>query len=262
MKTELVIKGAIERALSGRSCLIDFWQEGLLAPWSYYGDGCATDIPVGTGAQLEIGATELSRLVAGLWTATLELQVRTPGAGGLATLIFSFDLTITDQNAVAIYFPEFEHVSPLVQLNASYDPIGQTIGGRTILDMCLYDGLGSQSQYLGVTVRDITGHPPGPSGYSLWHNDGGTDDTRRLDYAVSLAHNGATVPLPSGVEQQLHGIDTARLRLVLLPGMNQPVFCVPTPLTFDIPRVPISTQQPGVYFGEVQVELRVPTTTP
>jgi len=68
--------------------------------------------------------------------------------------------------------------------------------------------------------------------------------------------------MPNGVEQQLHGIDTAQLRLVMLPGMRQPVFCVPTPITFDIPRVPISTQQAGTYFGELQVELRVPTTTP
>jgi hypothetical protein len=44
--------------------------------------------------------------------------------------------------------------------------------------------------------------------------------------------------------------------------MSQPVFCVPTPITFDIPRVPISTQQAGTYFGELQVELRVPTVTP
>ncbi|MCO7463371.1 MULTISPECIES: CfaE/CblD family pilus tip adhesin [Stenotrophomonas] len=262
MRTELSVQGGVQRALSGRSCLGDFWHTGIFAPWSHYSANCAFDWPVGTGGQLSLSQRELSKLVAGVWSATLELQVRTPRFHDLATLTFTFDLTITDRNAVSIYFPAFHNVTPLVQLNAAYDPIGQTVGGRTVLDMCLYDGLGSQAQYLGVTVRDRGGHPPGPSGYSLWHTDGGTDDTRRLDYTVSLAHSGATVRMPNGVEQQLHGIDSAQLRLVILPGMSQPVFCVPTPITFDIPRVPISTQQAGTYFGELQVELRVPTTTP
>jgi len=262
MRTELSVQGGVERALSGRSCLGDFWHNGIYAPWSHYSASCAFDWPVGTGGQLSLSQRELSKLVAGVWSATLELEVRTPRFHDLATLTFTFDLTITDRNAVSIYFPAFHNVTPLVQLNAAYDPIGQTVGGRTVLEMCLYDGLGSQAQYLGVTVRDRGGHPPGPSGYSLWHTDGGTDDTRRLDYTVSLAHSGATVRMPNGVEQQLHGIDSAQLRLVILPGMSQPVFCVPTPITFDIPRVPISAQQAGTYFGELQVELRVPTTTP
>lgn len=262
MRTDLIVRGAVERALSGRSCLNDFWQDGLLAPWSSYAQGCGFDTPTGTGALLSIDAGQLSNLVAGVWAATLELHVQTPTTRDIATQIFTFDLTITDRNAVSIYFPAFHHITPLVQLNAAYDPIGRTVGGRTVLEMCLYDGLGSQAQYLGVTVRDRSGRPSGPSGYSLWHTDGGSDDTRRLDYTVTLDHNGAPVSMPNGVEQQLHGIDTAQLRLVLLPGMSQPVFCVPTPITFDIPRVPISTQQAGTYFGELQVELRVPTVTP
>ncbi|MGO4610935.1 CfaE/CblD family pilus tip adhesin, partial [Variovorax sp. 2RAF20] len=63
----------------------------------------------------------------------------------LADYSFSFDFTITDHNAVSIYFPLFDQVNPHVGLNLQYDPIAQTIGGRTQLDMCLYDGLGSQS---------------------------------------------------------------------------------------------------------------------
>ncbi len=174
----------------------------------------------------------------------------------------SFDFTITDHNAVSIYFPLFDQVTPHVGLNLQYDPIAQTIGGRTQLDMCLYDGLGSQSSYLGVTVRDSGAQPPGPSGYSVWHVDGGSDTTQRVDYTVTLDHNGSAVPMRNGVEQLLHGIDTARLRLVLLPGMTQPVFCVPTPLTLETPRVPVSTKRPGYYSGDLKVELRVPTVTP
>lgn len=262
MTTNVSVRGWINRAMETRVCGA-YWLTPVRPPWIAAGDECGGDPTVGTRAGLIIPDSELSRLVAGHWDAVLIMTLHDELAGApVATYRFDFDLTITDRNAVSIYFPAFENVSPLVRLNADYDPIGHTVGGRTVLDMCLYDGLGSQAEYLGVTVRDRGGHPPGPSGYSLWHTDGGTDDTRRLDYAVSLAHSGATVPMPNGVEQHLYGIDTAQLRLVMLPGMRQPVFCVPTPITFDIPRVPISTQQAGTYFGELQVELRVPTTTP
>ncbi len=227
------------------------------------GDLCAGYWSVGTGASLIIPAHELDRLVAGQWTATLVLRLHAEQKGApIADYTFNFDFTITDHNAVSIYFPAFPNVSPLVALNAGYDPISQTIGGRTGLDMCLYDGLGSQAQYLGVTVRDTGTRPPGPSGFSLWHDTAGNDDSQRLDYTVTLDHNGTTVPLTNGVEEQLHGIDTAQLRLVMLPGMSQPVFCVPTPMTLDIPRVPVSTKRSGIYWGDLKVELRVPTATP
>ncbi len=202
-------------------------------------------------------------MVAGHWRAELLLDLRVdPKQAAVHTNTVSFDFTITDYNAVSIYFPLFDQVTPHVGLNLQYDPIAQTVGGRTQLDMCLYDGLGSQSQYLGVTVRDSGPRPPGPSGYSVWHTDGGSDATQRVDYTVTLDHNGSALPMRNGVEQLLHGIDTAKLRLVLLPGMTQPVFCVPTPLTLDTPRVPVSSKRPGYYDGDLKVELRVPTVTP
>ncbi|QZN80191.1 CblD family pilus biogenesis initiator protein [Stenotrophomonas sp. DR822] len=207
--------------------------------------------------------SELNRLVAGRWRAQLMLAMHGEIAGApLAEYSFAFEFSITDHNAVSIYFPLFDQVTPHVGLNLQYDPIAQTIGGRTQLDMCLYDGLGSQSAYLGVTVRDSGAQPPGPSGYSVWHVDGGSDASQRVDYTVTLDHNGSSLPMRNGVEQLLHGIDTARLRLVLLPGMTQPVFCVPTPLTLETPRVPVSTKRPGYYSGDLKVELRVPTVTP
>ncbi|MEN5264583.1 CfaE/CblD family pilus tip adhesin [Stenotrophomonas sp. TWI587] len=262
LRTEIALKGAVQRAMSGRSCLVDFWQSAIYAPWSSYGANCASDVPSGTGVQLGVSRDELAKLVAGVWSAKLELHLQTPTRRSIATYSFNFELTITDHNAVSIYFPAFPNVSPLVALNAGYDPISRTIGGRTVLDMCLYDGLGSQAQYLGVTVRDTGTRPPGPSGFSLWHDTAGNDDSQHLDYTVTLDHNGTTVPLTNGVEEQLHGIDTAQLRLVMLPGMSQPVFCVPTPMTLDIPRVPVSTKRSGIYWGDLKVELRVPTATP
>ncbi|HEQ1704942.1 pilin protein [Stenotrophomonas sp. GD03701] len=262
MRVELGLQAGLERALSGRSCLGDFWQEGIRAPWSTFAPECSTDSAVGTGAQIALFATELEKLVAGIWTATLELRANTPDARNLATYTYRFTLTITDYDAVSIYLPEFQEAAPTVGLNLSYDPIARTVGGRAHLDMCLYDGLGSQSEYLGVTVRDSGTRPPGPTGYSVWHTDGAGGDSQRMDYTVTLDHNGARIPLRNGVEEQLRNIDTARLRLVMLPGMSQPVFCVPTPLTLDTPRVPIDEKRSGAYQGDLKVELRLPTSRP
>lgn len=260
---EIQLLGFLARAMPGRACSGDFWGQAELPPWSSSSAECGQEWPIGTGAHLELPGSEIERLVAGTWEAVAFLDLHEAVNGPvLATYSFKFDFTITDYNAVSIYFPLFDQVTPHVGLNLQYDPIAQTVGGRTQLDMCLYDGLGSQSQYLGVTVRDSGPRPPGPSGYSVWHTDGGSDATQRVDYTITLDHNGSALPMRNGVEQLLHGIDTAKLRLVLLPGMTQPVFCVPTPLTLDTPRVPVSSKRPGYYDGDLKVELRVPTVTP
>ncbi len=211
---------------------------------------------------MHLPSTELVRLVAGHWDAEVRLKLRDNSGLVLATYSFSLDFTITDYDAVSIYLPEFQEAAPTVGLNLSYDPIARTVGGRAHLYMCLYDGLGSQSEYLGVTVRDSGTRPPGPTGYSVWHTDGAGGDSQRMDYTVILDHNGARIPLRNGVEEQLRNIDTARLRLVMLPGMSQPVFCVPTPLTLDTPRVPIDEKRSGAYQGDLKVELRLPTSRP
>ncbi|WP_295572589.1 CfaE/CblD family pilus tip adhesin [uncultured Stenotrophomonas sp.] len=262
LRTEISLDGAVQRAMSGRACLGDFWQNALYAPWSSYGVRCASDLPAGTGGQLRLSGEEVAKLVAGHWQATLELGLMTPRNGNVATYIFNFDFTITDHNAASIYFPQFESTTPLVNLDARYDPIQQTVGGRTVVEMCLYDGLGSQASYLAVTARDISPRSAGNSGFSLWHDSSGSDPSQRLDYTVTLDHNGARVPLSNGVEEQLTGIDSSQLRLVMLPGMSQPVFCVNTPMTLDMPRVPSTSKRSGIYWGDLQLELRVPAGTP
>lgn len=263
LSTEVRVKGWLRRILSGRACSNDFWATAIRPMESAYWDMCGIDSPLGTGVTLVLPQEELSLLVAGHWRAELLLDLRVdPKQAAVHTNAVSFDFTITDHNAVSIYFPLFDQVTPHVGLNLQYDPIAQTVSGSTKVDMCLYDGLGSQSQYLGITVRDSGARLPGPSGYSVWHTDGGSDATQRVDYTVTLDHSGTAIPLRNGVEQLLHGIDTAKLRLVMLPGMTQPVFCVPTPITLDTPRVSVSTKRPGHYSGDLKVELRVPTATP
>lgn len=264
LQIELPVVGYLNRAMPGRRCSSDSWSGNAIPLWSASIWECATEWPIGTGASLRISARDLEGLVAGTWKASLALDLfANIGEAKLATYEFDFDFTITDRDAVAIYFPHFDEISPHVGMNLRYDPITQTVGGGTTVDMCLYDGLGSQAPYLGVTVRDSGGRAPGPSGFSAWHRDsGGSGDNARLDYNVTLDYNGAPLPMRNGVEEQLTGIDTAKLKLVVLPGMSQPVFCVDTPLRLNMPRVPIAEKQPGYYRGDLKVELRVPTGVP
>lgn len=262
MVVDVEVRGSLLRADATLACDSDYWSAYLRPLWSSDAPECNFQLPVGTGAALQIPTQELRKLVAGKWTASLLLDLRLPPAQHIANFTFTFDFTITDHDAVSIYFPEFPQTTPNVDLNLSYDPLAQTVGGRKPLDMCLYDGLGSQSDYLGLTVTDTSGRAPGPLGYSLWHDDGGNGDDQRLDYMIELEHAGARRRMSNGVEEQLRGIDTAKLRLVLLPGMTQPVFCVPTPLLLTTPRVPITEQRAGGYQGQLKVELRLPTSRP
>lgn len=263
LRTDLQVVGALQRAYGDRRCFTDYWESTERPLSTSYSPACIGTPPAGTGVQLELPQHELEKLVAGRWEAELTLDVRVDSNGAApASHVFAFDLTVTDHNAVAIYFPAFDQVTPLVGLNLRYDPIRQTVAGRAVLDMCLYDGVGSQSQYIGVTVRDPVARGAGPGGYAAWHQDGGVDDSQRLDYTVVLEHAGARLPMANGVEQLLRGIDSAQLRLVMLPGMAYPVYCVPTPLELVTPSVPASSKRPGYFSGDLQVEMRLPSSVP
>ncbi len=260
--TEIAVHGAILRADPNGACSTDMWKQDTQPLHTSYASRCSFFDVAGTSAQIWIAGSEMERLVAGKWQGRLELNLRSPIDDMLGTYRFNLELTITDHNAVSIYFPQYESASPLVNLDARFDPISQTVGGRIKMEMCLYDGLGSQAAYLGVTARDKGTRTPGPTGFSLWHPAAGTDDSQRLDYTVTIEHNGAPFSMANGIEQQLTGIDSANLRPVVLPGMSQAVYCVPTPMTLEIPRVPVASKQSGTYWGDLVIELRVPTATP
>lgn len=263
LNTDVLVTGSLQRAYGDIRCYRDFWNNVDRPLTTTMSPQCIDSYATGTGAEMALPGYELEKLVAGHWIGKLSLDLRTESSGPVvATYEFDFDLTITDHNAVSIYLPQFESTTPLVNLDARYDPIQQTVGGRTVVEMCLYDGLGSQASYLAVTARDISPRSAGNSGFSLWHDSSGSDASQRLDYTITLDHNGARVPLNNGVEEQLTGIDSSQLRLVMLPGMRQPVFCVDTPMTLDMPRVPSTSKRSGIYWGDLQLELRVPAGTP
>ncbi|QGL77539.1 MULTISPECIES: CfaE/CblD family pilus tip adhesin [Stenotrophomonas] len=263
LRIEIRALGSLQRVMSDWGCGTDYWDtlQRVLHSASWY--TCGADQPIGTGVRLSVPAEELARLVAGHWKATMRLNIRAdPAAAPVATATFNFDFTVTDYDAISIYFPGFDGVAPLVNMDLRYDPIRKVVAGRKDVDMCLYDGVGSQSEFLGVTVRDSGPRPPPGRDFAVWHQDGGSDDTQRLDYQVGLSYGGNLLAMKHGEEQLLRGIDSAQLRMVLLPGISQPVYCVPTPLTLETPPTPIASKRPGLYDGELTVELRVPTAKP
>ncbi|MBH1579455.1 pilin protein [Stenotrophomonas maltophilia] len=263
LRTEIRALGSLQRIMSDWGCAVDYWDtlQRVLHSASWY--TCGADQPIGTGVRLSVPSRELSRLVAGHWKATMRLNIKAdPAASPVATATFNFDFTVTDYDAISIYFPGFDGIAPLVNMDLRYDPIRKVVGGYKEVDMCLYDGVGSQSEFLGVTVRDSGPRPPPGRDFAVWHADGGSDDTQRLDYQVGLKYGGNLLAMKHGEEQLLRGIDSAQLRLVMLPGINQPVYCVPTPLVLETPPTPIASKRPGLYDGELTVELRVPTAKP
>ncbi|MBH1738068.1 pilin protein [Stenotrophomonas maltophilia] len=253
---------SIYRADSTQICSLDYFRDTRYAIWSSHSRPCGSDYAVGTGLTIAIAGDSIARLVAGRWRGSLELNLRMPPGRHLAKYIVNFDFTVTDYDAISIYFPGFDGIAPLVNMDLRYDPIRKMVGGYKEVDMCLYDGVGSQSEFLGVTVRDSGPRPPPGRDFAVWHGDGGSDDTQRLDYQVGLKYGGNLLAMKHGEEQLLRGIDSAQLRLVMLPGINQPVYCVPTPLVLETPPTPIASKRPGLYDGELTVELRVPTAKP
>ncbi|HIE1100305.1 MULTISPECIES: CfaE/CblD family pilus tip adhesin [Stenotrophomonas] len=252
---------ALYRADSSNACSLGYWAPGTFGISSSVSPTC-DPVPAGTGKSLALRAADLSKLTAGHWKGTLELRLRRPPAEHLATYVFNFDFTVTDHDAALIYLPAFEYGNAHVNLDLRYDPIAKMIGGRKDVDMCLYDGVGSSSEYLGVTVRDAGPHPSGGDGFSVWHPDTTGDESERVDFDVLLDYAGNKRRMRNGVEEQLHGVDSAALRLVKLPKLDQPVYCVPTPLTLLTPQFPSTSKRQGVYSGELKVELRVPAARP
>lgn len=266
LRTELAVSGHLVRADATIACYTQYWESGTRSLSTSEGQECFGSLPVGTGATLLVRGEELAKLVAGRWNATLRLELRNTSAAPLARYTFNFDLTITDHDKANIYFPASDNITPLVNLNVAYLPVPSPphVEGGTSLDMCLYDGLGSQIPYLEVTIRDDGKDAPGraPGMHSVWHHAGGRGDDSRLDYSITLDYGGVPLKMDNNVTQRLLGIDTTQLRLVVLPGMNQPVYCVPAPLKLTVPRVLASSKLAGYYEGRMIIEMVVPSSTP
>lgn len=69
-------------------------------------------------------------------------------------VIFNFDFIVIDYDVILIYFFGFDGIVLLVNMDLCYDFICKVVGGYEEVDMCLYDGVGLQSEFFGVIVCD------------------------------------------------------------------------------------------------------------
>lgn len=220
----------------------------------------------GGGVSTKIPASELDKLVPGRWRATLILDLGSGVATGLATYTFNVRVDVTDINAAAVFFPDRPVSVPHVGLNLRRSSASSTgtLSGEALLDMCLYDGRGSQSSYLELQVRDDGRGAPGraPGMHSVYRQGGGEDAQDRIDFQTLLTYEGNVLSLNNGDTVRLHGIDRTRLRPVRLPGMVDTVYCVPTPMKLHTPAVSADSKISGYYQGRLTVQMTVPTTLP
>jgi hypothetical protein len=265
-RREVGVTGWLERAEWERTCSDDYWDKSEYPLWTSAIRDCHVP-PAGTAATLDVPALELGTLVAGRWRAELHLDVRGGAAGAvLGRHVFVLEVTVSDTARAAIHLPDFGASAGQVdlQLQLRPSPPPASVGGEAVLDVCLYDGLGSHSSQLVLIARDggpgVPGRPR--EHFSVWHQGGGRAPHDRLDYRLQLAHAGQSIALHPDTHTVLAGIDTAALRPVVLPGMDQAVHCVPTPLTLVTPRVPAAGKRDGRYQGDLTLEMRLPTHRP
>lgn len=262
---DLNVGGHLSRAMNHRAC--GPWLVSPQALHSTDPGTCASRQTDGTGVTMDLPARELSKLAPGRWRAQLILDLQhDQSAAVMATYTFDFTLTVTDRDSVAIYFPAHPVGTPHIGLNLrqSFSAPMPIMSGVAVVDMCLYDGLGSASPHLDIEIRD-EGVPPGgrPPGMFSVHRQGGSGlDEDRVDFEILLNYQGTPIRMNNGVAERLAGTDSATVRPVRLPGTSEIVYCVPSPLTLRTPPVSAASKRTGYYLGRLTVEMTLPASTP
>ncbi|WP_112289000.1 CfaE/CblD family pilus tip adhesin [Rahnella sp. AN3-3W3] len=210
-----------------------------------------------------ITAAELKKIpVGGIWEGTLALDLWqwSPGKK-LASWTGHITLHVTDNNNQQIYLPEFGEAAPRVDLNMR--PLPGTGGNQTqmngaaTIDMCLYDGYGSNSTSFTLKFDDQQqGTIQSNNGYfSIYSDHGDVNlDSGRIDYYVKMqGPDGKYTSVIRGEDLVIPDIQTARVRPVHLPGIPQAVLCVPAPLQLSTKTMDINSKQAGHYTGHLIV---------
>ncbi|MDN7429076.1 CfaE/CblD family pilus tip adhesin [Burkholderia sp. AU45388] len=212
----------------------------------------------------KISANELKRLPAGgVWTASLRLVQYHQRGGGtdlgsvqVAETNAEITLHVTDTKNVQIFLPEYNTTTPTVNLGliSQVSRAGRTTGRRDI-DMCLYDGFGSNSSWFDVTVKDDRSVPQRALGSFSVIRDGTSGQTprERIDYGVTYLHNGQRTSLNNGETVRLLGGNNTDIRPVYLPNIPVPVLCKPMPLTLETPEFNAKDKQAGSYTGKLRI---------
>jgi hypothetical protein len=217
---------------------------------------------------LSIERAQLQKIpVGGVWRGHLTFDVRELGSAlGSAIHRYDIELNVTDRHNAQIYFPTLSNTSPRVSLDlrkrAGPGYMTTVYGGRSV-DMCFYDGFGSNSTgALRVRVSDGRDNfpirPPG-SGLLVRRGTLGTLPEERIEYRGGLAYAGAHQWLRVGdpVASVFAPVSTAPIRIVRLPGIPTPVACSPGMLVFEVVPFIESDKDAGGYEGPLRVEMFV-----
>ncbi|WP_047608306.1 CfaE/CblD family pilus tip adhesin [Rahnella aquatilis] len=213
-----------------------------------------------------IPASEMAKIpFGGIWKAQMVLEYRgivTPdNIIHLATWTKHITLNVTDNNNQQIYLPEFGQAAPRVDLNLR--PLPGTGGnqaqmtGRANIDMCLYDGYGSNSSSFTLKFED---QPQGSSSHSsgnffIYTDHGDVNQSSGwIEYFVGIVlPDGNTESIMRGHDIVIPDIQNAHVRPVHLPGIPQAVLCVPMPIELDTKAIDINSKQAGHYTGHLIV---------
>lgn len=246
-----------------------YWYNGNCA---MYGDpkpmnqsaqnSCSGDSTDGVNLTLKIPAAELNKLpVGGIWTAQLKILLHNSSETEVYHWDSNITVNLTDNNNQQIYLPEFGEAAPRVDLNLR--PLPGTKGNQTqmngsaTIDMCLYDGYGSNSTSFTLKFDDQQqGTTERNNGYfSIYSDHGDTNlDSGRIDYYVRMqAPDGKYVSVIRSDDLVISDIQTAHIRPVHLPGIPQAVLCVPAPLELSTKTMDINSKQAGNYTGHLIV---------
>lgn len=238
---------------------------------------------LGDGSRLKSDGSEFTAYITqaelkkipfgGIWEASLELYLKqwTPYKT-LGNWNAKITLNMSDVNNQAIYFPSFgagqgKDAQPHVDLNLRPLPGGdrQILGklsGSTSLDMCLYDGYGSNSRQFQVQLSEPPEYPENPEGrqagkFSVYNDIGNRNEvSNRIDYGVKMyfPESNSFQDVVNGTTYTLPNINTDDIRAVrLASNISNVVLCVPTPLQITTPAFNIVDKTNGHYTGKIRV---------
>lgn len=227
----------------------------------------------GTIFTVYILQSEIKKLpVGGVWEAELKLSLYQWSNKKLADWNSKITLNMSDVSNQAIYFPSFgagqgKDAQPHVDLNLRPLPGGdrQILGrlsGNTSLDMCLYDGYGSNSRQFQVQLSEPPEYPENPEGrqagkFSVYNDIGNRNEvSNRIDYGVKMyfPESNSFQDIVNGETYTLPNINTDDIRAVrLASNISNVVLCVPTPLQITTPTFNIVDKTNGHYTGKIRV---------
>lgn len=223
---------------------------------------CRGQTTAGVSLIVRIDPAELKKIpVGGIWKAGLKIILHNSSDSERYDWQADITLNVTDNNNQKIYLPEFGEAQPQIDLNLRPLP-GTTASqskmrGTANIDMCLYDGYGANSSSFMLNFQD-TGPDSGRNSnlFSVYREGGNPQNEQdRIDYTLSLRSpvSNADININRGEDVTLSNINQAQIRQVHLPGILQPVICVPAPLKLQTPEFNISSKAAGRYSGTLRI---------